>query len=143
MGATNICASVGINGADQGGNSMNIIDILKDWLKTHDYDGLCNDDEDCGCGFSDFTPCGRPERYCTPGYKVPDPSREVDFLIVRGERMKTEGQKEKEFCEKLTELLHKYGFGIADEPHIYNLQHPYIDEGREASIDDENRLHFV
>lgn len=62
----------------------------------------------------------------------------------------TEDQREKEFCEKLTALLLEYGFGIADEPHIYNLVSPEddpidvaIENSRTVSIDDESRLHFV
>jgi len=52
--------------------------------------------------------------------------------------------KESEFCMKLTELLIKYGLGIADEPHIYELQSGSdSDYGRIASIDDDRRLQFV
>jgi hypothetical protein len=64
---------------------------------------------------------------------------------MRGKRMQsTEIQdKEKQFCEELTELLIKYGFGIAGEPNIYDLLDNYVDYDRKASIDDENRLHFL
>jgi hypothetical protein len=52
--------------------------------------------------------------------------------------------KEIVFCEKLTALLFENGFGIADEPHIYELQYkPDSDYGRTASIDDNGCLHFV
>lgn len=52
--------------------------------------------------------------------------------------------KESEFCVKLTTLLLEYGFGIADEPHIYELQSGSdSDYGRTASIDDDGRLQFV
>jgi hypothetical protein len=52
--------------------------------------------------------------------------------------------KEKEFCMKLTELLIEYGYGIADEPHIYELQGGSdSDYGRTASIDDAGRLQFI
>jgi hypothetical protein len=51
---------------------------------------------------------------------------------------------EKEFCERLTDLLLDCGLRIADEPHIYELQSgPDSDYGRTATIDDEGRLHFV
>lgn len=54
-------------------------------------------------------------------------------------------KKEKEFCEELTALLHKYKFGIGDEPHIYELnddESPESDYDREAFIDDEGHLQF-
>jgi len=51
--------------------------------------------------------------------------------------------KEREFCMKLTELLFEYGFGIADEPHVYELRTGSdSDYGRSASIDDDKRLQF-
>ncbi|MBE2887368.1 hypothetical protein [Geobacter anodireducens] len=51
---------------------------------------------------------------------------------------------EKEFCERLTDLLLDCGLGIAGEPHIYELQSgPDSDYGRVATIDDEGRLLFV
>jgi hypothetical protein len=51
---------------------------------------------------------------------------------------------EKEFCERLTDLLRDCGLGIAGEPHIYELKSGTdSDYGRIATIDDEGRLHFV
>ncbi|MGD1045704.1 MAG: hypothetical protein ABR936_10315 [Bacteroidota bacterium] len=50
-------------------------------------------------------------------------------------------EKEKIFCEKLTEFLRQYGFGIADEPHTYELEQ--VDYSRQCSIDEEGRLQFV
>ncbi len=34
----------------------NCIDIIRDWLETHGYDGLASDD--CGCAVNDLFPCG-------------------------------------------------------------------------------------
>lgn len=51
---------------------------------------------------------------------------------------------EKEFCERLTDLLLDCGLGIAGEPHVYELQSDSdSDYGRVATIDDEGRLLFV
>jgi len=40
---------------------MTVEDILKDWLKEHGFDGLCNPEERCDCGLDDFCPCGYPQ----------------------------------------------------------------------------------
>ena len=49
--------------------TITVKDIVKDWLKTHGYDGLL-DDDGCGCTLDDFCPCGT---LCdgTPAYKWP------------------------------------------------------------------------
>lgn len=33
---------------------MTCKEIILDYLKTNNYDGLCNPDIDCGCGIDDF-----------------------------------------------------------------------------------------
>lgn len=51
---------------------------------------------------------------------------------------------EKEFCEKLTDLLLACGLGIAGEPHVFELQNGSdSDYGRVATITDEGQLLFV
>ena len=48
----------------------NVIDIVRDWLHTHGYAGLCI--EDCGCAIADLAPCGGESMHlCGPGYKRP------------------------------------------------------------------------
>ena len=42
---------------------MTVREIVKDWLKTHKCDGLCND-MPCSCGLSDLMPCGEPGMDC-------------------------------------------------------------------------------
>ncbi len=62
--------------------------------------------------------------------------------IKKGEHEMTD--KEREFATKLTALLFEYGFGIADEPHIYELQYGIEGDGeRKVSIDNNGRLQFV
>jgi len=42
---------------------MDVIEIVKVWLKENSFDGLCNDN--CGCGLTDFAPCdGGPYWTC-------------------------------------------------------------------------------
>ena len=45
-------------------NCMSASDILKDWLVTHGFDGLCS--KDCSCGLDTFTPCS-PHSQCEGG----------------------------------------------------------------------------
>jgi hypothetical protein len=49
-------------------------------------------------------------------------------------------EKEKIFCEELTELLHRHGLGIADKPHVYELEN--CDYTRKCSIDEDGLLLF-
>jgi len=43
--------------------------IVEDWLKEHNYDGLCNQDRECGCTTDDLMPCNAPhETDCKAGY---------------------------------------------------------------------------
>ena len=34
---------------------MTIKDIIQNWLRDNNFDGLCN--QDCGCGINDIMPC--------------------------------------------------------------------------------------
>jgi len=46
---------------------MEVLDIIKDWLKEHGCDGLCG--EECGCLLDDLMPCGEGSTECQAGYK--------------------------------------------------------------------------
>ena len=48
---------------------MDILDIVKDYLKENQYDGLYNSDGECACELSDFRPCGESFCECKPGIK--------------------------------------------------------------------------
>jgi len=45
---------------------MDVLDIVKQWLKSHGYDGLYNDE--CGCTLKEFAPCGEICGDCRAGY---------------------------------------------------------------------------
>ena len=48
---------------------MQVIDIVKEWLIAHEYDGLGNEELECGCTLEDFMPCmGEGCENCEPGY---------------------------------------------------------------------------
>ena len=55
---------------------MNGKEIIKDWLKTHGYDGLAlpSDVGECGCWIDenpdDFIPCESDPCFCIAGHKV-------------------------------------------------------------------------
>ena len=48
---------------------MNVKDIIIEWLKDHDFDGLCLPDEECGCCIDDLIPCVSYPYFCEPGKK--------------------------------------------------------------------------
>ena len=49
---------------------MNIKEIVTDYLKKNEYDGLYHNDQECGCELNDLFPCGTYDYDCTAGYKV-------------------------------------------------------------------------
>jgi hypothetical protein len=54
---------------------MTVLEIVKDWLKEHGYDGLylpIGDGEACGCSLDDFAPCGEIDGDCQAAYKWKD-----------------------------------------------------------------------
>lgn len=55
--------------SEQGGNEMNIREIVKKWLKLNYHDGLVNVECGCGCGVDDLFPCEyfNPDN-CEPGF---------------------------------------------------------------------------
>jgi hypothetical protein len=47
---------------------INLRGIIADWLRTHGYDGLYDDDGECACRLNDLIPCGDANpTYCKPG----------------------------------------------------------------------------
>ena len=46
---------------------MTVTEILKDWLKSHGYDGLYHEDSECGCLVGDLGPCGEIGGSCKAG----------------------------------------------------------------------------
>lgn len=53
-------------------NFMNTNEIIKDWLKSHGYDGLYNEEFECGCGLNDLGPCEVIGSKCVAGYRWKD-----------------------------------------------------------------------
>ena len=55
---------------------MTVENILKEWLKKHGCDGLCN--EECGCGIDALAPCDALNiGDCVAAVHVPCPGKET------------------------------------------------------------------
>ena len=64
---------------------MNVRDIVRDWLKKNDYDGLCHPDRICGCSVDELMPCSfELVPGCVAGHQVD--SSEFDYEIVPGRK---------------------------------------------------------
>ena len=50
-------------------SEINTKGIVKAYLKKNGFDGLVNEDNDCGCEISDLMPCMEAMENCEPGYK--------------------------------------------------------------------------
>ena len=48
----------------------NIKEIVKEHLVLEKYDGLVDEDEECGCDLEELMDCDMPSIYCVGGYKV-------------------------------------------------------------------------
>jgi len=49
---------------------MTCLDIIIEYLKAHGFDGLVNEDIECGCALGDLQPCASNMSECKPGHKV-------------------------------------------------------------------------
>lgn len=63
-----------------------IRNIVQIWLEENGFDGLCEEDYECGCEISELMPCDEPRPGCMAGHKKKDETGEYDFVIVPGEK---------------------------------------------------------
>ena len=49
---------------------MNAIEIIKQYLRDNNLDGLYHSDTECACCLDDLNPCGEDFSYCKVGVKV-------------------------------------------------------------------------
>lgn len=57
-----------------------VIEIIKQHLIDNEFDGLYNEDLECGCEIADLEPCDALQSDCTAGYKHTC-DKEYDFYI--------------------------------------------------------------
>jgi len=50
---------------------MNVKEIVREYLRTHGFDGLCCPDAGCACLIDDLEPCSEMGSQCEPGYRGP------------------------------------------------------------------------
>lgn len=56
--------------------------IVEEWLTKRGCDGLYSDWLECACELGElFAGQCAPESDCKPGYKIPDPTGEYEYLI--------------------------------------------------------------
>ena len=60
---------------------MKVREILAQWLGEHGYDGLVNQDADCGCGLDDLIACDDACHDCGPAYRGPAGDGSADFWM--------------------------------------------------------------
>jgi hypothetical protein len=51
--------------------SKEVGEIIKDWLRANDFDGLFNGWMECACNLDDMYPCGEPQENCEAGWMTP------------------------------------------------------------------------
>lgn len=59
---------------------MTTIEIIKQYLIDNGFDGLYNEDLECGCELADLEPCDSLQSNCKAGYKHPG-NEGNDFYI--------------------------------------------------------------
>jgi len=100
---------------------MAVKNIVVEWLKAHECDGLCHTDCECGCALDDFFPCGEPGFECVAAVEGPGPpEREGDYdtwMVPKEFPVEGEGEADERLvtltpaeCELLI-----HGLQLADE----------------------------
>ena len=51
-------------------NNPTVLEIVKEYLMKNHFDGLYNEDLECGCSIDNLNPCGDFSGNCKAGYRV-------------------------------------------------------------------------
>lgn len=63
---------------------MDVREIIKKYLVDNEYDGLVNEDGECGCQVGDLFPCGDPSPFCEAGHKlILEPPGHPDYFVIK------------------------------------------------------------
>lgn len=67
---------------------MTVNEIVEQYLKANNLDGLFNEDLDCACLLADLAPCGEMGMECRAGMRVACPSscNEHDWYVAEKEQ---------------------------------------------------------
>lgn len=68
IGGDHPLTKIVIESVRDGNASRTLLDKTKEWLLGHEYLGLHNDSESCGCGVDDLAPCGCPSLECVAAW---------------------------------------------------------------------------
>lgn len=88
---------------------MQMKDIIKDFLIKNGFDGLLNNDLDCGCELDDLLPCDWHCGDCIPGYKT----MEDGECVIVEEKPKRDNEV---VCSHVNEKCESCPHGIPHEP---------------------------
>lgn len=67
--------------------SIDVMEMVRQHLVANGYEGLVNDDLECGCDLVDLAPCGEMKGDCLAGHCIKQPKgSEFDFVIYPGHR---------------------------------------------------------
>lgn len=58
-----------------------VIQMVRLHLQANSFDGLVNQDIECGCELGDLAPCGEIGGSCQAGYKHINPEKSNDWTI--------------------------------------------------------------
>jgi len=65
---------------------MTVIEIVEQYLKANNLDGLYHEDGECACECGELAPCGQVEMGCRGGVKAPCECGDHDYHIVEAVR---------------------------------------------------------
>jgi len=60
-----------------------VIEIVRDHLVSNGFDGLVQEDSECGCLCDDLAPCGGSISSCQPGYRGVFKEEPSEWAIYR------------------------------------------------------------
>lgn len=75
---------------------MNVEQIVREYLVANGYDGLANDNGECGCDLEDLMPCGYQDAFCEVGHKVevsPEESEYGEKWVIKPGKRPEGGQE--------------------------------------------------